>query len=139
MFACAIYPADPAFVDSVRIEAEQQVRRLRHRACLALWCGNNEIEQLNAELLKDTRARIDYNTIFHGVLPKAVRDFDDVTPYWPSSQHRGDGDNSHEAGEKRGDTHFWDVWHSRKPVKDYEKWRFRFCSDFGMQSYSSPE
>jgi beta-mannosidase len=139
MFACSLYPGDREFQDSVRVEAEQQVRRLRHRACLALWCGNNEIEQLNTDRLKDARARIDYNAIFHGVLPKAVRDLDDVTPYWPSSQHRGDGDNSHEAGEKRGDTHFWDVWHSRKPVKDYEKWRFRFCSEFGMQSYSSPE
>jgi beta-mannosidase len=31
------------------------------------------------------------------------------------------------------------VWHQRHPVKDYEKYRFRFCSEFGMQSYSSPE
>ncbi|MES1168714.1 MAG: glycoside hydrolase family 2 protein, partial [Oleiharenicola lentus] len=46
---------------------------------------------------------------------------------------------THPDGEKRGDTHFWDVWHARHPVKDYEKWRFRFCSEFGMQSYSSPE
>ena len=26
-------------------EAIQNVRRLRHRASLALWCGNNEMEQ----------------------------------------------------------------------------------------------
>ncbi|MES1169046.1 MAG: glycoside hydrolase family 2 protein, partial [Oleiharenicola lentus] len=47
MFACSIYPADAAFRASVRAEARHQVRRLRHHACLALWCGNNEIAQLN--------------------------------------------------------------------------------------------
>lgn len=139
MFACSIYPADRAFLRSVETEAEQQVRRLRHRACLALWCGNNEIEQLNPDLLKQPRLRANYDAIFHRLLPEVVQASDGATPYWPSSQYRGDGDNTHAAGEKRGDTHFWDVWHSRQPVKDYEKWRFRFCSEFGMQSYCSPE
>ena len=37
MFACSLYPGDRAFVKSVETEADQQVRRLRHRACLALW------------------------------------------------------------------------------------------------------
>ena len=64
---------------------------------------------------------------------------DAVTPYWPSSPWRGDREHAHAAGEARGDTHFWDVWHSRMPVKDYEKYAFRFVSEFGMQSYSSPE
>ena len=45
MFACAGYPLDdPIFVENVRAEVVANVRRLRHRACLALWCGNNEIE-----------------------------------------------------------------------------------------------
>lgn len=139
MFACSLYPGDQAFRQSVAREAAHQVRRLRHRACLALWCGNNEIAQLNADLLGQPRARRDYEAIFHRVLPEAVARHDGVTAYWPSSQWRGDGDNGHEAGERRGDTHFWGVWHSRAPVKDYEKWRFRFVSEFGMQSYCSPE
>ena len=42
-----------------------------------------------------------------------------------------------DAGELSGDSHFWDVWHSRKPIKSYELWKFRFVSEFGMQSYSS--
>ena len=141
MFACSLYPGDAAFQRSVRTEAGQQVRRLRHRACLALWCGNNEIEQLNVELLREPKRRRDYDALFHRLLPAAVARHDGVTDYWPSSQYRGDGDHGHDhaAGEKRGDTHFWDVWHRRNPVKDYERWRFRFVSEFGMQSYSSPE
>lgn len=139
MFACAVYPGDARFVKSVREEATQQVRRLRHRACLALWCGNNEIEQLNVQRLQATKAKAEYAAVFERALPDVVAAHDGVTAYWQSSQHRPDGDNGHAAGERHGDTHYWDVWHARHPVKDYEKWRFRFCSEFGMQSYSSPE
>ena len=139
MFACALYPGDAAFFRSVQTEAAQQVRRLRHRASLALWCGNNEIESLNADRLKDPVLRRNYDALFHRLLPTVVARHDAVTDYWPSSPYRSDGEHTLAAGEKRGDTHFWDVWHSRQPVKDYEKWRFRFCSEFGMQSYSSAE
>src|SRR5690606_14076975 len=46
MFACGTYPAfDTDFMDNVRLEAIDNVKRLRHHACLALFCGNNEIEQ----------------------------------------------------------------------------------------------
>ncbi len=149
MFACSIYPADAVFLASVRTEARDQVRRLRHHACLALWCGNNEIAQLNtvgakADLLQSPRLRRDYEALFHRVLPEVVAECDGVTAYRPSSQWRSTLEDSisrgdtHAIGEQRGDTHYWDVWHARHPVKDYEKWRFRFCSEFGMQSYSSP-
>lgn len=140
-FACTLYPVDDAFAELVRPEAEAQVQRLRHRASLALWCGNNEIWLLNPRVT-DEGAEADllagYEKIFHEVLPEAVATGDPSTAYWPSSPWRREGALGHEAGEKTGDTHFWDVWHSRHPVKDYEKWDFRFVSEFGMQSYSSP-
>jgi len=139
MFACTRYPADRAFRASVQTEAEQQVRRLHHRACLALWCGNNEIMQLNPELAKRGRARREYDALFHRVLPDAVAAHDGATAYWPGSPWRGHDDHLPAAGERAGDTHFWDVWHARKPAQEYERWRFRFVSEFGMQSYSSPE
>jgi beta-mannosidase len=152
MFACSIYPGDAAFRASVRTEARYQVRRLRHRACLALWCGNNEIAQLNTldrsnkgDLLANPKLRRDYEAIFHHILPDEVAAHDGITAYRPSSQWRSTLEDSvsqtatHPHGEQRGDTHYWDVWHARHPVKDYEKWRFRFCSEFGMQSYCSPE
>src|SRR5690606_7405059 len=111
-----------------------------HRASLLLWCGNNELVQLNRDvLLADPAIRAGYEALFHQLLPDAIAAHDGVTPYWPSSEWRGAYEGGHELGEKSGDTHFWDVWHSRQPVKDYEKWSFRFCSEFGMQSYSSPQ
>ena len=46
MFACATYPTfDKAFLDSFQAEAVDNIRRLRHHPSLALWCGNNELEQ----------------------------------------------------------------------------------------------
>jgi beta-mannosidase len=140
MFACTLYPADPAFVASSRLEAEQQIRRLRHRACLALWCGNNEVWGNNVHELMDPEKihlRADYERLFHRALPPVVAAHAGGTPYWPSSPWRGDVAADHAAGESRGDTHYWDVWHARNPVKDYERWDFRFVSEFGMQSYSS--
>jgi beta-mannosidase len=138
MFACTVYPADRKFLASVRAEAECQVKRLRHRACLALWCGNNEIAMLNPELKRPALGR-GYDRLFHRLLPAVVRQFDGAVAYWPSSPWRGTlARRRHRDGEKAGDTHFWDVWHARRPVKDYENWSFRFVSEFGMQSYSSP-
>ncbi len=139
MFACTLYPADREFIASSRAEAEFQGRRLRHRAALALWCGNNEVFGCNHQELVPDRIRLaEHDLLFHQELPAALRVVDSTTPYWPSSPWRGDQGSDHAAGEQRGDTHFWDVWHARQPVKDYEKYVFRFASEFGMQSYSSP-
>jgi beta-mannosidase len=141
MFACAAYPGDDRFAASVRTEAEFQVKRLRHHASLALWCGNNEVWSCNfKELLLPEYApsRAAYERIFHEVLAEVVAAQDGANDYWPSSPWRGDIAVDHATGEKCGDTHYWDVWHVRHPVKDYENWAFRFVSEFGMQSYSSP-
>ena len=140
MFACSLYPSDEAFLASVRAETECQIKRVHHRACLALWCGNNELVQLNLAALQSNPAfKAGYLALFHDLLPAALKAHGPQTDYWPSSEWRGDFINGHEHGEKRGDTHYWDVWHARQPVKSYEKWALRFCSEFGMQSYSSPE
>ncbi|WPJ95829.1 glycoside hydrolase family 2 protein [Coraliomargarita algicola] len=140
MFSCILVPADKSFLKSVKVEAVQQVARLRDRACLALWCGNNELPQLNQKFFAaKPKLKRDYVKLFHELLPSIVEAGSAGTDYWPSSEWRGVFESGHELGEKSGDTHYWDVWHSRHPVKDYEKWNFRFCSEFGMQSYSSPQ
>lgn len=44
MFACSMYPTTWWFLDSVRTEVEQQVRRLQHHPSIILWAANNENE-----------------------------------------------------------------------------------------------
>ena len=44
MFACSMYPRDPAFLAEVSKEVSYQARRLDWHASLAIWGGNNEVE-----------------------------------------------------------------------------------------------
>ena len=44
MFACAIYEVTDQFIENVIEEAKDNIKIIRHHACLGLWCGNNEIE-----------------------------------------------------------------------------------------------
>jgi beta-mannosidase len=78
VFSCSVYPLDePDFVENVRVEAVENVRRLRHHASLALWCGNNEMEQgwvewqWNKPELQALKAA--YDRFFHHTLPAWCR------------------------------------------------------------------
>lgn len=138
MYACNVYDVTDAFAENCRQETYDNVRRLRHHASLGLWCGNNEIESAWdhwGDFQKETPyLRADYIRLFEEVLPKAVQETDGETFYWHSSPSSGGCfDNPDDAN--RGDTHYWDVWHGQKPFTDYRKYFFRFCSEFGFQSF----
>jgi beta-mannosidase len=140
MFACGIYPADTDFHENVRIEAIENVRRIRHHASLALWCGNNEMEQgwgdwgwnkPNDPLNQHLKAG--YDRMFHHMLREIVEEEDPDTAYWPSS---ASSNLSFEKpnGQEQGDCHYWDVWHGRKPFSAYRSQFPRFMSEFGFQA-----
>lgn len=138
MYACNVYDVTDAFAENCRQETYDNVRRLRHHASLGLWCGNNEIESAWdhwGDFQKETPyLRADYIRLFEEDLPKAVQEADGETFYWHSSPSSGGCfDNPDDAN--RGDTHYWDVWHGQKPFTDYRKYFFRFCSEFGFQSF----
>lgn len=42
MFGCGNYPAYPEMLKSIRREAEENVKLLRHHPCVVIWAGNNE-------------------------------------------------------------------------------------------------
>ena len=115
---------------------EQNVRRIRHHACLGLWCGNNEMETqtLDGCWKPSLKQKADYLKIFEYIIPKIVKKEDPQTFYWPSSPSSG-GSFDNPWDENRGDTHYWDVWHGEKPFTDYRKYRFRYLSEFGFQAF----
>ena len=121
----------------MRVEALENIRRLRHRASLALWCGNNEMEQgwvdwgWNRAELQDLKAA--YDRFFHHTLPAWTAAEDPDHSYWPSSPS---SDNPFEDpnGQRQGDAHYWDVWHGRKPFTSYRDQYPRFMSEFGFQA-----
>jgi beta-mannosidase len=138
MFACSVYPlTDPEFLSNLEVEVREQVRRLRHRACLALWCGNNEMERgwtiwgWSRPGNEDLRAA--YLRFFSETLPAWVAAEDPATPYWPSSPSSG-RPLEEPIGGNRGDEHEWIVWHALAPFSAYGHETYRFVSEFGFES-----
>lgn len=136
MFACANYSLEDGMESNIREEAAEHVRRLRHHPCLALWCGNNEIEMAWVDwgIKQDEDLKQDHLMLFEQLLPSLVHEHDPDTAYWPSSPSSG-GNFDVPNDEHRGDAHYWDVWHGLKPFTDYRKYKFRFVSEFGFQSF----
>ena len=140
MFACSIYPADADFFENVRVEAIENVRRLRHHAALAIWCGNNEMEQgwcdwgwNKPDDTLNQRLKDGYDRMFHHMLPDLLEDEDPDHPYWPSSASANTAFEDANS-QVQGDCHYWDVWHKRQPFTAYRTQYPRFMSEFGFQA-----
>jgi len=142
MFAGAFFPTFHAgWMANVQVEAEQNIRRLRHHACLALWCGNNELEQGRVTDVEDELHMnwAEYGKLFDTLLADAVKRLDPHRTYWPCSPHTPPpGDRKNFNDPDRGDAHLWEVWHGRKPFEWYRTSQHRFCSEFGFQSFPEP-
>ena len=137
MFACSMYPGDKAFLDNVRHEAIDNVKRLRNHPSIVIWVGNNEIETAWAHWgWKDrlpNKIWDDYLKLFVRLLPQVLDEYDSSRPYWqssPSSNFQADSDS-----QRIGDVHYWEVWHAEKPYREYEKQFPRFMSEYGFQSF----
>jgi len=148
MFACSMYPGDEAFMENVREEAVDNVRRLRNHPCIALWCGNNEIDvawaqfdekggwgwkqQYNSTQRKEIWDA--YDRIFHKILPEVIAENDPDRFYWPSSPMAGEGQHAGYETQS-GDIHYWGVWHGLHRFEDFRKYVGRFMSEYGFQSF----
>ncbi|KAG5661330.1 hypothetical protein KAF25_005452 [Fusarium avenaceum] len=145
LYACGNYPAPPDFVANVKVEAEQQVKRVGHHASLALWCGNNE-DYMCADGdrcwevdYSDTTGPWDKTTfpareIYERTLPAVINASETDVPYWISSPYGGSFSNDTTVG----DTHCWDIWHGKlSPYQDYKAYTSRFISEFGFESAPS--
>ena len=145
MFACSAYPAfDEAYMENVKIECEENVKRLRHHPCIALWCGNNELEHIHSMFLSDEPQEgfmtwDEYKLMFDEVIPSVVQQYDPERDYWPSSGHSPVGDRKDPNNPTCGDAHLWEVWHGRQPFEWYRTCEHRFNSEFGFQSFPEPE
>ncbi len=143
MFAGTMYPYDEAFIfTNVRLEAEEQVKRLASHPSLALWCGGNEISEgyynwgwqksLNWSEEDDKAIKAGYDRLFESLLPQVVEKFDGTRPYWPSSPSKGWG---RPESLTEGDVHYWGVWWGEQPYEVYREKVGRFNSEYGYQSY----
>lgn len=142
MFACNIYPGDKAFMDNVKIEAEEQVKRLRHHACIATWCGNNEVHNgledwgwQDALGYTDQQYAMmyeDYEQLFETMLPKICVENIHKGNYVHSSPTYGWG---HSECTTHGCSHYWGVWWGELPFEVWWEKTGRFMTEYGFQSY----
>jgi beta-mannosidase len=150
MFACSMYPGDAAFLENIRQEAIENVRRLRNHPSIALWVGNNEMDSAWQNDVPDggwgwkqkysdaQRAEMwkGYQAVFLDILPKVVAQHDAQRFYWPSSpQAAWDRHADLSQMKQSGDIHYWDVWWGQKPFADYRTHIGRFMSEYGFQSF----
>ncbi|TRX61911.1 glycoside hydrolase family 2 protein [Carboxylicivirga sp. M1479] len=143
MFACSMYPGDEKFLESVKQEAEYNVRRLRNHPSIALWCGNNEIlaawfgwgwKEQNEEKQPEGAEAMwkAYKDIFIDVLPNAVKKHDPAKQYWASSPQ---ADDTIRTNIIDGDQHDWRIWFRDVPFTTYHDNVARFVSEYGFQSF----
>jgi beta-mannosidase len=141
MFACSLYPSTDAFLAEVKAEVADHVSRLQHHACLALWCGDNELVGA-LTWFPESRANRDRYLVnydrLNRTIEETVKHADPTAIWWPSSPSPGIldfGDTWHD--DSKGDMHFWSVWHEGRDFEHYYDVKPRFCSEFGFQSFPS--
>ena len=135
MFACAVYDLTDHFRENIEAEFKDNIIRLRNHPSLGMWCGNNEMEMawLTWDIPENEKLKQDYLIMFERLIPASLAAYDPERFYWPSSPSSGGGFDEPYACN-RGDTHYWDVWHGKKPFEDIEEQYFRFSSEYGFEA-----
>jgi beta-mannosidase len=144
MFANSMYPATQEFHANVDAEIEDNVKRLRNHPCIALWCGNNEIEvawhnwgwqkQYGYSAKDSTEIWNNYKSIFHKLIRDKLNQNDPSRPYIPSSPQSNWGKPEN---FNHGAMHYWGVWHGKEPIESFKNNVGRFMVEYGFQSYTS--
>lgn len=142
MFANSLYPEDDEFVNTVREEVQDNVKRLRNHPCIAIWCGNNEIEvawnnwgwqdkygwsKEEADIIWEN-----YQQLFHSVIPEELQKLTPHTPYVPTSplSNWGKSENFNHSS-----MHYWGVWHGTDDLNGFSSNIGRFMAEYGYQSF----
>lgn len=141
MFACAIYPGN--VIDAP--ELQYQAQRISTHPCIALWCGNNEIDEAwnnwgwqNQYKWPDSIAfrieNMNKETFTH-IVPEVLGIYGSGNlNYHPSSPTHGWG---RKESLIEGDAHYWGVWWGKQPFSVYNQKVPRFMSEYGFQGMPS--
>ncbi|MDQ3109085.1 MAG: glycoside hydrolase family 2 protein, partial [Bacteroidota bacterium] len=141
MFAGGIYPRNHKFEMDCLSEFSLQLWRIGKHPSIALWCGNNEIEEgwknwgwqkefniSSEDSLKMWKKQEElFSTEFRGILQY----LDNTANYISTSPSTGWG---HPEAYKSGDVHYWGVWWGNEPFSAYDTHVGRFMSEYGFQS-----
>ncbi|KAG2466529.1 beta-mannosidase [Polypterus senegalus] len=147
MFACAFYPVEESFLETVRKEITHQLRRLKSHPSIIIWSANNENEAAVATNWFSVPSSTlpiymkDYVTLYVNNIRGIIINEDKSRPFLSSSPTNGQesiregwiATNPYDTNY--GDTHFYnytnDCWDWKKFPKP------RFASEYGFQSWPS--
>lgn len=138
MFANGYFPTDdPDFRANIERELPIIIRQLRSHACVAVWCGNNEIQWQHKILIQFMKTFYGLD-IYEELLPRLLAELDGTRPYRESSPFGRTAGDAHASGE--GDTHSWYIWLGNDEDKALDIRNFltdnsRFVTEYGVQSY----
>ena len=142
MFAGSLYPDDVEFKENITAEVTENIKRLRSHPCIALWCGNNEIEvawknwgwqdQYSYSVQDSIEIWNNYISVFQELLPELVAEYHLSASYTSTSplSNWGTAENFN-----HGSMHYWGVWHGRESFENFETNIGRFMVEYGFQSY----
>lgn len=141
MFACSMYPTQESFIINIEKEADYQTKRLRNHSNIALWCGNNEIDEgwhnwgwhKSNNLSKEDSTELwnSYKKIFHEFLPNIVNNNTYNSFYLSTSPLYGWG---RDKSMTHGSAHYWGVWWGVQPIEKFIEKVPRFMSEYGIQA-----
>ena len=129
MTACAVPPMDDAYAARFREETLAVVLKLRNRASLALWAGDNENDLASRWSLGNLARDPNSYRITREVIPNVLKEYDVTRPYLPSSPYV-----SKEAFAKKVDPaedHMWNGPRGWWKTDYYTKTPCWFCSEGG--------
>ena len=146
MFACSLYPTlEDEFINSIQEEITQNIKRLQKHPCIALWCGNNEVDvawhnwgwqhQFGYSSEDSLNIWKGQQQLFEYLIPGIIKNLDNRA-YIPSSPQSNWGTKEN---FNHGCMHYWDVWHGKKDINAFKYHVGRFMAEYGFQSYPSLE
>lgn len=145
MFACAMYPAQESFLKTVRLETQQNVRRIQSHPSVAIWATNNENEAALRQNWYGTNGNYDkferdYKMLYIDTVRDEVRKNDPWRVTLNSSPSNGQTFENITINEYPQDYHYGDVHYYNYVNNLWHPWEYnaaRFVSEYGFQSFPS--
>lgn len=123
MFAGMDYPENPEFIESVIMEARQQLSRWQCHPAITIICGNSEVEQ-QAAMWGASRSLWNPN-LFYQTLADLSKEYYPEAFYWPSANHGGGF--PHQCDE--GTVFYYGFSAYLRPLEDVRLSRVRFATE----------
>lgn len=147
MFANSLYPIDlEEFFWNVGAEIMEQTSRLSKHSCVALFCGNNEIEvawknwgwQKQYGYSKSDSSALwkNYDFMFNTFIDADATIYGDMIDYVSTSPQSNWGTPEN---FNHGSMHYWGVWHGDDDFSGFSQYVGRFMVEWGFQSFPDYE